>query len=74
MDRLPYYMKISFLTLHNSINEMAFDILKEQEVHVIRYLRKVVQIGLLNSSLFIFNNFIFFINMIICYVSVGRFM
>ncbi|XP_059431229.1 myrcene synthase, chloroplastic-like [Corylus avellana] len=41
MDRLPYYMKICFLALHNSINEMAFDILKEQGFHIIPYLRKV---------------------------------
>jgi (-)-alpha-terpineol synthase len=65
MDRLPYYMKLCFLALHNSINEMAFDILKEQAFHIIRYLRKVVYWTgsvLLNSSLFIFNIF-FFINM-----------
>ena len=42
MDQLPYYMKLCFLALHNSINEMAFDILKEQGFHVVRYLRKVV--------------------------------
>ncbi|KAE8077316.1 hypothetical protein FH972_015888 [Carpinus fangiana] len=41
MDKLPYYMKICFLALHNSINEMAFDILKEQGFHIIRYLRKM---------------------------------
>ncbi|XP_059432149.1 myrcene synthase, chloroplastic-like [Corylus avellana] len=40
MDRLPYYMKICFLALHNSINEMAFDILKEQGFHIIPYFRK----------------------------------
>uniref|UniRef100_A0A7N2MJ25 Terpene synthase metal-binding domain-containing protein n=1 Tax=Quercus lobata TaxID=97700 RepID=A0A7N2MJ25_QUELO len=37
MDGLPNYMKICFLALHNSVNEMAFDILKEQEFHIIRY-------------------------------------
>jgi hypothetical protein len=43
MDRLlPYYMKICFLALHNSINEMAFDTLKEQGFHSIQYLKKAV--------------------------------
>ncbi|XP_059456694.1 myrcene synthase, chloroplastic-like [Corylus avellana] len=41
MDQLPYYMKLCFLSLHNSINEMAFDILKEKGFHIIQYLRKV---------------------------------
>nr|POE74440.1 myrcene synthase, chloroplastic [Quercus suber] len=40
MDGLPNYMKICFLALHNSVNEMAFDILKEQEFHIIRYFKK----------------------------------
>ncbi|XP_059435511.1 myrcene synthase, chloroplastic-like [Corylus avellana] len=41
MDQLPDYMKICFFALHNSINEMAFDTLKEQGFHSIRYLRKM---------------------------------
>nr|QWQ79595.1 TPS37 [Juglans sigillata] len=41
IDRLPYYMQICFLALNNFVNEMAFDILKEQEFNVIQYLRKV---------------------------------
>uniref|UniRef100_A0AAU7LL50 Ocimene synthase n=1 Tax=Zanthoxylum ailanthoides TaxID=159071 RepID=A0AAU7LL50_9ROSI len=40
MDPLPYYMKLCFHVLHNSINEMAFEALKEQGVHVIPYLKK----------------------------------
>ena len=40
MDQLPYYMRICFLALHNSINEMALDTLKEQGFHSIRYLKK----------------------------------
>ncbi|GMY06370.1 myrcene synthase, chloroplastic-like, partial [Fagus crenata] len=40
MDQLPDYMKICFLALHNSINEMAFDTLKEQGFHNVRYLKK----------------------------------
>nr|BAS30549.1 isoprene synthase [Casuarina equisetifolia] len=41
IDQLPYYMKICFLTLHNSINEIAYDILRERGVNVIPSLRKV---------------------------------
>lgn len=44
MDRLPYYMKLCFPVLHNSINDMAFDALKEKGVHVIPYLKKVVHL------------------------------
>ncbi|PON37415.1 Squalene/phytoene synthase [Parasponia andersonii] len=40
MDQLPDYMKICFLALHNSINDMAFDVLKEQGLHIIKYLKK----------------------------------
>lgn len=42
IDRLPYYMQICFLTLHNFVDEMAFEVLKEQEFNVIQYLRKAV--------------------------------
>lgn len=42
MDRLPEYMKISFLVLYNSTNEMAYDLLKEQGSHIIAYLSKAV--------------------------------
>ncbi|XP_030935776.1 myrcene synthase, chloroplastic-like [Quercus lobata] len=41
MDGLPEYMKLCFFALHNSVNELAFDILKEQGVNIIRYLKKV---------------------------------
>nr|POE91407.1 myrcene synthase, chloroplastic [Quercus suber] len=40
MDRLPDYMRICFLILYNFVNEMAFDPLKEQGFHIIRYLKK----------------------------------
>ena len=30
MKQLPDYMKICFLVLYNTVNEMAYDILKEQ--------------------------------------------
>ncbi|KDP35320.1 hypothetical protein JCGZ_09479 [Jatropha curcas] len=39
-EQLPDYMKICFLTLHDTINEMAFDTLKEQGFHIIPYLKK----------------------------------
>nr|POF27249.1 myrcene synthase, chloroplastic [Quercus suber] len=40
MDELPDYMKLCFLALHNSVNEMAFDTLKEQGFHIIQYFKK----------------------------------
>ncbi|KAL6328050.1 hypothetical protein AAG906_033318 [Vitis piasezkii] len=40
MDQLPEYMKLCFLALYNSINEMAYDALKEHGLHMISYLRK----------------------------------
>ncbi|XP_057488926.1 (-)-alpha-terpineol synthase-like isoform X3 [Actinidia eriantha] len=41
MEYLPAYMKICFLALFNSINEMGYDTLKEQGVHIIPYLQKM---------------------------------
>ncbi|XWS33213.1 hypothetical protein CRYUN_Cryun22dG0061500 [Craigia yunnanensis] len=41
IQRLPNYMKICFHALYNSINEMAFDTLKEQGIDVIPFLRKM---------------------------------
>ncbi|KAJ9139584.1 hypothetical protein P3X46_030308 [Hevea brasiliensis] len=40
MDKLADYMKICFLALYNSINEIAFDSLKEEELHITPYLKK----------------------------------
>ncbi|KAI3933567.1 hypothetical protein MKX01_032672 [Papaver californicum] len=37
VDKLPYYMKIS---LYNTVNEMAFDILSEQQFDILRHLTK----------------------------------
>ncbi|KAM4076883.1 hypothetical protein ACJW30_12G098400 [Castanea mollissima] len=42
MDQLPDYMKICFLALHNSVNEMALDTVKEQRFHIDEYLKKAV--------------------------------
>ncbi|XP_058207564.1 (-)-alpha-terpineol synthase-like isoform X2 [Rhododendron vialii] len=41
MEQLPDYMKICFLALFNSINEIAYETLKEQDAHIIPHLRKV---------------------------------
>ncbi|KAF5938060.1 hypothetical protein HYC85_025566 [Camellia sinensis] len=43
MEQLPDYMKICFLALFNSINEMAYDALKEQGLHIISHLKKVAK-------------------------------
>ncbi|WOG85269.1 hypothetical protein DCAR_0104457 [Daucus carota subsp. sativus] len=40
MAELPHYMKICFLTLYNLINEIAYDILNEQNFDVLPQLRK----------------------------------
>nr|WBW04433.1 terpene synthase [Ficus langkokensis] len=40
MDQLPDYMKMCFLALHNSINDMAYTVLKEQGLHIVKYLKK----------------------------------
>lgn len=42
MDQLPEYMKLCFLALYNSINEMAYDLLKDQGSHFITYFSKAV--------------------------------
>ncbi|KAH1063671.1 hypothetical protein J1N35_028658 [Gossypium stocksii] len=41
IQRLPDYMKIYYHALYNSVNEMAFDTLKEQGIDVIPFLKKV---------------------------------
>ncbi|KAK8300239.1 hypothetical protein V6Z12_D05G374500 [Gossypium hirsutum] len=41
IQRLPDYMKIYYHALYNSINEMAFDTLKEQGINVIPFLKKL---------------------------------
>ncbi|GMI72384.1 hypothetical protein like AT3G25810 [Hibiscus trionum] len=40
MELLPQYMKICFLTLFNSVNEMGYDNLKEHGYHTIPFLKK----------------------------------
>ncbi|KAL4012925.1 hypothetical protein IC575_025071 [Cucumis melo] len=41
IDSLPNYMQICFIALHNTINDMAFDAIKDHGVNVIPYLRKM---------------------------------
>ncbi|KAJ6854528.1 terpene synthase 10 [Populus alba x Populus x berolinensis] len=41
MDHLPDYMKLCFFILFNSINEIAYDILRDQGVDRLPYLKKV---------------------------------
>ncbi|KAB1205521.1 Terpene synthase 10 [Morella rubra] len=40
VDGLPYYMQICFLAVYNFVNETAFDVLKEQGIHIVRQLKK----------------------------------
>ncbi|XVF17076.1 hypothetical protein REPUB_Repub10bG0086800 [Reevesia pubescens] len=41
IQRLPNYMKICFLALYNTINEMAFDTLKKQGMDLIPFIKKM---------------------------------
>ncbi|XP_059628847.1 (-)-alpha-terpineol synthase-like isoform X3 [Cornus florida] len=41
LEQLPYYMKICFIALYNSINEMAYDVLKENGSYIISYMKKM---------------------------------
>ncbi|XP_065873531.1 terpene synthase 10-like isoform X1 [Euphorbia lathyris] len=40
IEHLPDYMKICFVCLHNTINEIGYDVLKEKGFHIIPYLKK----------------------------------
>nr|AWF79082.1 terpene synthase [Pelargonium graveolens] len=40
IEQLPDYMQICFLALYNSINEMAYDAMKQQGICIISYLKK----------------------------------
>ncbi|KAL0442876.1 UNVERIFIED_CONTAM: Trans-alpha-bergamotene synthase [Sesamum latifolium] len=41
LDRLPEYMRICFLALFNCANEMAYDVLRDQDFNIISNLRKL---------------------------------
>ncbi|KAL7160544.1 hypothetical protein ABFS83_01G103300 [Erythranthe nasuta] len=40
MDKLPPYMQICFLALNNFVDELAYDVLKQQGILIIPHLRK----------------------------------
>ncbi|KAG6642215.1 myrcene synthase, chloroplastic-like [Carya illinoinensis] len=40
MEKLPYYMQLSFLNLYNTVNDLALDTLKEKGLNIIHYLKK----------------------------------
>ncbi|XP_059627315.1 (-)-alpha-terpineol synthase-like [Cornus florida] len=40
IDQLPYYMKLCFLGLYNSVNEMAYDFLKDEGSSIISFFKK----------------------------------
>ncbi|KDP42577.1 hypothetical protein JCGZ_24351 [Jatropha curcas] len=42
MKDLPYYMKLSFLALYNTVNDMAYDALKDNGEIIIPHLAKAV--------------------------------
>lgn len=52
VDDLPDYMKISFLALYNTVNEMAYENLKEQGVNVVPCLSKAVFTAINSYSAF----------------------
>ncbi|XP_026443998.1 myrcene synthase, chloroplastic-like [Papaver somniferum] len=49
VENLPYYMKICFLALFNTVNEMAFEILSEQQFDILPHLTKSKQNGAIMS-------------------------
>lgn len=46
MNNLSDYMKLCFLALYNSVNEMAYDVLKEHGHNTLSYLSKAVGINI----------------------------
>ncbi|KAH6827304.1 hypothetical protein C2S53_005441 [Perilla frutescens var. hirtella] len=50
VNHLPYYMKLFFLALYNTVNEMAYDTLKDQN-HLVVYQLKEVWADLCKSFL-----------------------
>lgn len=44
MNELPDYMKICYLALFNTTTEIAYEVLKEQEINAMPYLTKLVKI------------------------------
>ena len=42
VKNLPHYMKLCFLALYNTVNEMVYDTLKEKGENTLPYLTKAV--------------------------------
>ena len=51
MEDLPDYMQLCFLALYNTINEMAYDTLKEQGLNIVPYLARGVSTNSINLHL-----------------------
>ncbi|KAG4120611.1 hypothetical protein ERO13_D11G154666v2 [Gossypium hirsutum] len=45
VENMPYYMELCFLAFYNSINEMAYETLRDHGQNILPYLRKVVRIA-----------------------------
>jgi hypothetical protein len=58
MDHLPDYMKLCFFALFNSINEIAYDILRDQGVDNLPYLKKTVFVFFFLISVLFFKHYI----------------
>ncbi|CAI9114289.1 OLC1v1014974C1 [Oldenlandia corymbosa var. corymbosa] len=41
IDQLPNYMRVAYLGFFNSINEMAYEAMNQQDVHVIKHFQRV---------------------------------
>ena len=53
MEQLPEYMKICYLALYNTSNDIAYEALNEEGLDVIPYLKKVVLFRFLFISIII---------------------
>lgn len=52
IDPLPNYMKICFIALHNTINDITSNAVKDHGVNVIQYLKKMVTSILIGNFCF----------------------
>ncbi|KAG8370954.1 hypothetical protein BUALT_Bualt13G0036900 [Buddleja alternifolia] len=43
LDQLPDYMQVCYLAVYNIINEVAYDVLKDEGYIIIKYLRKSIE-------------------------------
>jgi hypothetical protein len=54
VQNLPHYMKLCFLALYNTVNEMVYDTLKEKGENTLPYLTKAVYLQPFYCSVFFF--------------------